>query len=54
MEQFVRSSLAALGNVRLIYAESPVTPVTLVLRELRAADAAEQHSCQLQRNTRNF
>ena len=38
MEKFVKPSLDSLGNVRINYADSPVTPVTMVFNTLKQAE----------------
>jgi nicotinamide mononucleotide adenylyltransferase len=43
MEKFVKPSLNLLGNVRVIYADSPVTPVTMVFNTLNRAEQNYSH-----------
>lgn len=38
MDKFIKPSLEALGNVEVIYADTPVTPVTLVFQTLNQAE----------------
>lgn len=43
MEKFVKPSLDSLGNVRIIYVDSPVTPVTMVFNTLKQAEKIYTH-----------